>query len=89
MILSLLFYAFLAWMLYRLVFGFIIPVVRATRQVKKGFRQMQEQMNAQYGQQPHGANPFGGAAGAQQSSFAPNSNTKGSDEDYIEFEEVK
>lgn len=87
MILSLFLYAFLAWMLYRLVFGFIIPVVRTTRQVKKGFRQMQEQMNAQYGQQAQGGNPFGGTAGTQQSSFAPNA--KGSDEDYIDFEEVK
>lgn len=75
-------------MLYRLVFGFIIPVVRATRQVKKGFRNMQEQMNAQYGQQAPGGNPFG-SSGTQQSSFAPNSGSKGSDEDYIEFEEVK
>ncbi|WP_143157264.1 hypothetical protein [Cnuella takakiae] len=86
MILSLLFYAFLAWMLYRLVFGFIIPLVRATRQVKKGFRNMQEQMNAQYGQHAQGGSPYGGS-GTQQSSFAPNA--KGSDEDYIEFEEVK
>lgn len=69
-------------MLYRLVFGFIIPVVRTTRQVKKSFRNMQEQMNAQQRRQAGAYNSY-----AQQQTTAKA--TRGDDEDYIEFEEVK
>jgi len=88
MILSLLFYILVAYLLYRLVFGFIIPVVRTTRRVKKSFRQMQEQMNAHQQQ----GNPYEGAYGQKQKNAAAGSTakaTKGDDEDYIEFEEVK
>lgn len=82
MILSLLLYIFLAYMLYRLVFGFIIPIVRTTRQVKKSFRHMQEQMNAHQG----AANP---SRNYSQQKATANATAKGDDEDYIEFEEVK
>ncbi len=44
MILRFLFYAFLIYMLYKLVFNFIIPVYRTTKQVKKGFKEMNERM---------------------------------------------
>lgn len=84
MILSYLFYAFLAFLLYRLVFGFIIPIVRTTRRVKRSFRQMQEQMNAQYGQQPAGA--YSGGYDQPSQNLKKDKNE---DEDYIEFEEVK
>lgn len=86
MILSLLFYAFLAYMLYRLVFGFIIPVVRTTRQVKRNFRDMQDRMNTQYG--PQSGNAYNGY-GPQQQTTATAQAGKSDDEDYIEFEEVK
>lgn len=72
------FYFFLAYILYQLVFKFIIPLYRTTRQVKKGFREMQERMN----QQMH-----------QQQSYAEQSQPshpeqKGKVGDYIEFEEI-
>lgn len=86
MILSLLLYAFLAYMLYRLVFGFIIPLVRTTRQVKKSFRHMQEQMNGQYRQ--GGGNSYA-TQGQQQAGATRATTPKGDDEDYIEFEEVR
>lgn len=82
MILSYLFGAFLVYMLYRLIFGFIIPLVRTTRRVKRSFRDMQEKMNAQYGRQT--ASAYG-----QQQPAAAKTTAKGDDEDYIEFEEVK
>ena len=85
MILSLLLYAFLAYMLYRLVFGFIIPIVRTTRRVKKSFRSMQEQMAAQQRQQAGAYNSYT----QQQQHPAAVKATRGDDEDYIEFEEVK
>jgi hypothetical protein len=56
--------------------------VRTTRQVKKSFRQMQEQMNGQYNQQAAGNYGYSQQATA-------GSAAKKDDEDYIEFEEVK
>jgi len=72
-------YALLAWFLYKLIFGFIIPVYKATRQMKKKFREMHDQMQQEemkqkdFHQQP---------AGPQPSSKSPAG-------DYIDFEEVK
>lgn len=72
-----LFYLFLAYILYQLVFKFIIPIYRTTRQVKKGFREMQERMNDQMqAQQPYGSQ-----------TQSPREE-KGNLGDYIEFEEV-
>jgi len=79
MILSFLFYAFLAYLLFRLVFNFVIPIYRTTKRVKKTFRKMKEQMNHQgngYATQPQ---PEKKAA----------SNKKSTLGDYIDFEEVK
>jgi hypothetical protein len=78
MIFSLLFYAFLAYLLYRLIFNFIIPIYKTTRQVKRSFRNMQDQMRqhtdpqGQPSQNPQQKKPSGGKVG-----------------DYIDFEEVK
>ena len=77
--LQFLLYAFLAYILYNLIFKFIIPVWRTTRQIKKGFREMQEKMNSQMG----GQDPFGQGAPPRQSK--PEAR-KG---DYIDFEEIK
>ncbi len=81
MILRFLFYAFLIYMLYQLVFHFIIPVYRTTKQVKRGFREMQERMHQ------HGAaSSYPPEAGTVQQSTS--AGKKGA-EDYIDFEEVK
>lgn len=70
-----LFYFFLAYMLYQLVFKFILPVYRTTKQVRRGFRDMQNRMN---GQAPNAA------------SAKPDAPPKGRQVgDYIDFEEVK
>jgi hypothetical protein len=71
---------FTLYLLYKLVFDFIIPVARTTKQVKKQFGEMnsrmQEHMNQQ---QPQPQQPWQHADG--------NKKTGGSD--YIEFEEIK
>ena len=82
MIFSILFYGFLAYLLYRLVFNFILPVYRATRQVRKGFQEMNERMNQQQQYQQNGA----GTQSTNQSA-SNNSNTKMGE--YIDFEEIK
>ena len=74
-----LFYAFLIYLAYRLVFHFIIPVYKTTRQVKKQFREMHSRMEDQMNQyQPN-----------QQSPTPQTENKKEQVGDYIDFEEVK
>ena len=75
-------YKILAWVLYNVIFKFIIPVYRASRTIRKGFREMQSRMNEQMRQQQPGY-----------ADSAPTSNgkstTKSKSSDYIDFEEVK
>lgn len=72
-------YALLIYLAYRLVFHFIIPVYKTTRQVKKQFREMHTRMEDQMNQ--YQAN--------QQSPTPQTENKKEQAGDYIEFEEVK
>lgn len=78
MILRFLFYAFLVYMLYKLVFDFIIPVYRTTKRVKKGFREMNERMQQHTEAFTQQTRP---AAKPQKEQARPG--------DYIDFEEVK
>jgi hypothetical protein len=79
-ILGFLFLVFVFYLAYRLIFDFIIPVYRTTSRIKKGFRQMNEQMNQhtqQYNQSNQPNQPFNQSA------------NKGNAGDYIDFEEIK
>jgi len=75
-------YILLAWFLYNLVFRFIIPVYRASRQMRKQFREVQEQFQQAARQQHQSAQ----SAPHPQSSSRPAPQSQG---DYIEFEEIK
>lgn len=78
-ILRFLFYAFILYLAFRLVFDFIIPVYKTTRQVRKGFREMHERMNQhteQYRQQ-------------ENYTRQNQNNNKTDTSDYIDFEEIK
>jgi hypothetical protein len=79
--LKILFYAFLVYLLYKLIFDFIIPVSRATSQVKSKIKEMHEQQ--QYQQQR-----FDQQQPKQQQTTSTSATSKGKD-DYIDFEEVK
>ena len=79
MILNFIFFCFLAYMLYRLVFNFILPIYRTTKQVKRDFKDMQERMNP-YGNQQHQPTP------EETDKKKTNLDNVG---DYIDFEEVK
>ena len=70
-------YALLAWFLYQFIFKLVIPVYKASRKIKKGFREMQEKMNEQYRQQQ------------QQEPQQPARSSKAPAGDYLDFEEVK
>jgi hypothetical protein len=78
--LRLLLYALLAWFLYNLIFKFIIPVYKTTRQMKQKFREMQTNMQDQMNQQQD-------FTAKPQSAERPAA--KKSKEDYIDFEEIK
>ena len=72
-----LFYFFVFYLLFRLVVNFIIPVVRATYRIRKGFQAVKEQMNQ--------------AGGAQQQADAAEKPVEGKGNsvgEYIDFEEV-
>ena len=72
-------YAFLIYLAYRLVFHFIIPIYKTTRQVKKQFREMHSRMQDNMGQQP----PY------QQPVTPATENKNQQAGDYIDFEELK
>ena len=76
MFLRFLFYAFLIYLAYKLIFDFIIPVVRTTRQVKKGFREMKNRM---------GQNGYASGTGTPE----PEIKKKDVPGEYIDYEEVK
>ncbi len=76
---KLIIYGILLYLLYKFVFELVIPVSKATSQVKDKIKEMQEQQIRQ--QQQYEAQ----AAQAQQ---AKQAETKAGG-DYIEFEEVK
>ena len=78
--LKMLLYGLLIWFVYNLVFRFIIPVYKTTRQMKQKFREMQTNMQDQMNQQQDFS--------AQKPSPEKSSSTKPK-EDYIDFEEVK
>ena len=68
-----------AIILYKLIFDFIIPVYRVSKDVKKRFRDMHQQMNDD-------VNRFNQQGNVEQQRDAPK---KPADKDYIDFEEVK
>jgi len=74
-----LFFAFLIYLAYRLVFNFIVPIYKTTRQVKKQFREMHSRMQDNMGQQP----PY------QQPVTPATENKNQQAGDYIDFEELK
>ena len=70
--------AFTIYFAYRFIVNFLIPVVKTTRQVKKQFDSVREQQA--YQQHSH----------QQQAKASPvQKNSKASDSDYLEFEEIK
>ncbi len=78
---KLILYGFLIYLLYKFVFELLVPVSKATTQVKDKLREMQEQQAAQqraYQQQTQQT---------QQTQAPKETPVKGGD--YIEFEEVK
>jgi len=76
---KILLYAFLIYIAYQFVVGFVIPIYRTTKQVKKGFREMNDRMNEHMRQQQH----------EQVTPKEQSQKPEQKQGDYIEFEEIK
>lgn len=72
---------FVIYMLYKLIFDFIIPVYRTTRQMRQKMTEMHKKMQEEQELQNHSYN---NSTARQQD--APK---KAFSDDYIEYEEVK
>jgi hypothetical protein len=70
---------FVLYLLYKLIFEFIIPIYKTTRQVKQKVNEIQRNMNEQANQQQRN----------QYTSATNPASPKTKSDDYIEFEEVK
>ena len=77
---KLIIYGFLIYLLYKFIFELVIPVSKATSQVKDRMREMQRMQEEQLAQQQR--------YNAQATASEPVKTAK-RDDDYIEFEEVK
>jgi hypothetical protein len=92
---DILFLAIVVYLLYRFVFNFLLPVFRATRQVREQFRNMQGPANDVGGssQRPFSADPSRpgqvDSAGGRPGQAANKRSSKPPAEDYIDFEEIK
>lgn len=69
----------ICYFLYKLIFNFIIPVSRATKQVKRTMQQMHDAQQQQFRQQQQ----------AQQQNVQDHRPPSTAKEDYIDFEEIK
>jgi hypothetical protein len=87
---DILFLVIVVYVLYRFINNFLLPVVRATRQVRQQIRNMQEPGSDPGGSPRPGTaqGPFG-ADRSQQGQAANKRSPKPPAEDYIDFEEVK
>ncbi|HVT84034.1 MAG TPA: hypothetical protein VHD35_02475 [Chitinophagaceae bacterium] len=79
MIFQILLYAFLIYLLYKIVFDFIIPVYKTSQQLKKGFREAHQRMS----EQMNTAKQYSSATSKGRATPKANS------DDYIDFEEIK
>ncbi len=77
---KLIFYGILFYLLYKLIFDFIIPVSKASNQIKKNIRDAQSRQQQFYEQQQRQQ---------QQTQQAAQPKAASSDSEYIDFEEVK
>lgn len=79
-------YMFFAWLLYKLVFEFIIPVYRSTKAVRKQMNDIQQHMRQQYEEQQSAQQGYNYTQQQSSQGQAPKPPKR---DDYIDFEEVK
>ncbi|WP_341833915.1 DUF4834 family protein [Chitinophaga pollutisoli] len=88
-LLKLIFYILAGWFLYKLIFQFIIPVYRGTKQVRRQMQDMQDAMRQQYEQQRQQQQQQQTAQQQVPPRPPQEAVRKRDDGDYIDFEEIK
>ena len=79
-ILKLLFELFVIYILYKFIFDLVIPVYKATQQVKQKMNSRQQQARQH---EPPQNDPYQNGKKQQATAFKP------ADDDYIDYEEIK
>ena len=85
---DILFLAIVLYLLYRFIFHFLVPVARATRQVREQFRNMQDPNGGTQSQQRTYTTTFQ-QPDAPRPGQRPGPSGKAPASDYIDFEEIK
>jgi hypothetical protein len=80
-------YFFLLYFAFQFIFRVVVPLFLAGRQLRKGFKQMKEQMDNQFRGQQNPTDPS--PTDSTTRNWTKPSSNKPSKEDYLEFEEVK
>jgi hypothetical protein len=80
---DILFLAIVVYLAYRFIFNFLLPIVRATHQVRQQFRDMRGSGDPGAGAAGPGADAGRPGSGGGKGSYKPPA------EDYIDFEEIK
>jgi hypothetical protein len=80
--------AFLLYLLYRFVTGFLLPVLKTAGHVKQQFNAMKDQMNGQQSSYESTSNTHATSQANALKKWST-SGRKGSKEDYIDYEEIK
>ena len=88
MSLSFLFFLFLGYILYRFIVGFVLPVARTARGMKKQFDQMKQQTGFQTNESADAVNPSKPFSSENNGQQRTTSGRRGAKEDYIDFEEL-
>ncbi len=82
---QIIFWALLAYIAYRFLFGFVLPVSKATREVRRQFKAAQEEMENRARQQQGYST---GDAEEGESRRQPGPAQKEVRKEYIDFEEI-
>lgn len=75
------FYALVAYVMYKLIFNFIVPIFLTSRKMRQQFNQARQQMDDQNNQQVHPS--------AEEKTHVNNTAVSSKIGEYIDFEEIR
>ena len=84
---QIIFWALLAYIAYRFLFGFVLPVSKATREVRRQFKAAQEEMESRM-RQPQGYGTGDTIVEEGAAAGRPGPAQKEVRKEYIDFEEI-
>ena len=75
------FYVIVAYMMYKLIFDFIVPIFLTSRKIRQQFNQAREQMDNQNNQKDHPS--------AEEKTHVNSTGVSSKIGEYIDFEEIR